>query len=139
MEKNQKLSNNIIYHASNWAIEIKGDFDNETVWASLDQIASVFDRDKSVISRHIKNILKEQELEKKWTVAFFATVQKEWERLVERNIEYFNPDMIISIGYRVNSKIATNFRKWATQTLKEHITKWYTINKNLLETKGNEL
>jgi prophage maintenance system killer protein len=130
--QNKTLSNTIIYQAPNGAIELKGDFSKETVWANLDQIASVFGRDKSVISRHIKNIFKEEELDRNSAVAFFATVQKEGEREVERNIEYFNLDVLISVGYRVNSKIATQFRQWATQTLRQHITEGYTINKKLI-------
>jgi prophage maintenance system killer protein len=130
--KNKKSPNTIIYQAPNGAIELKGDFSKETVWANLDQIASVFGRDKSVISRHIKNIFKEEELDRNSAVAFFATVQKEGEREVERNIEYFNLDVLISVGYRVNSKIATQFRQWATQTLRQHITEGYTINKKLI-------
>lgn len=127
--KNQKLSNIVIYQASNGSLELKGDFDKETVWASLDQIASVFGRDKSVISRHIKNIFKEGELEENSVVAFFATTANDGKTY---QVEYFNLDMIISVGYRVNSKVATEFRKWATQTLKKHITEGYTINKKLL-------
>jgi len=136
MRKEQKISN-IIYQAPNGAIEFKGDYNKETIWASLDQISKVFNRDKSVISRHIKNIYKEKELEKKSTVAFFATVQKEGNKFVKRKIEYFNLDMIISIGYRVNSKVATNFRKWATKTLRQHIKEGYTINKKLLQKNYN--
>jgi prophage maintenance system killer protein len=128
--KKQKLSNIVIYQAPNGAIELKGDFDKETVWANLDQIASVFGRDKSVISRHIKNIFKEEELEKKSVVAFFATTATDGKTY---QVEYFNLDVIISVGYRVNSKVATEFRKWATKTLKQHITKGYTINKKLLQ------
>ncbi|MDR0651339.1 MAG: virulence RhuM family protein [Candidatus Peribacteria bacterium] len=118
----------IIYQAPNGAIELRGDFEKEIVRASLDQIAEVFGRDKSVISRHIKNIYKNGELNQNQTVAFFATVQQEGTKLVNRNIEFFNLDMIISIGYRVNSTIATKFRQRAPQTLKDHITKGFTIN-----------
>ena len=130
MENNKKISNIIIYQAPDGAIEFKGDYNKETIWASLDQISKVFNRDKSVISRHIKNIYKEKELKKKSVVAFFATTAKD--KKVYK-VEYFNLDMIISVGYRVNSKVATNFRKWATQILKKHITEGYTINKKLLE------
>lgn len=132
--ENKKLA---IYQAKDGSIELRQDFDRETIWANLDQIALLFDRDKSVISRHIKNIFKEKELDKKSTVAFFATVQKEGNREVKRSIEFFNLDMIISVGYRVNSKIATEFRQWATRTLKQHITKGFTVNKNLLKKKEN--
>ena len=119
----------VIYQAKNGAIELKGDFGHETIWASLDQIADVFGRDKSVISRHLKNIYKEKELDKKSTVAKNATVQKEGKRNVERVIEYYNLDAIISVGYRVNSKTATSFRKWATSILKKHLIEGYTINR----------
>ncbi len=117
-----------IYQADNGEIKLKEDAKHETIWANLDDIAQIFGRDKSVISRHIKNIYRDEELDRVLTVAFFATVQKEGKREVKRDIEYFNLDLIISVGYRVNSKIATNFRKWATKTLKEHIVDGYTIN-----------
>jgi len=117
-----------IYQADNGEIKLKEDVKHETIWASLNDIARIFDRDKSVISRHIKNIFKDEELDKNSTVAFFATVQKEANREVKREIEHFNLDLIISVGYRVNSKIATNFRKWATKTLKEHIVYVKGIN-----------
>jgi len=119
----------VVYQAKSGAIELRGDYRAETVWATLDQIANVFGRDKSVISRHLKNIYKEKELDAKATVAKNATVQIEGGRRVERSIEYYNLDAIISVGYRVNSKTATEFRQWATKTLREHITKGYTINR----------
>lgn len=119
----------IIYQAKNGAIELKGDWTQDTIWANLDQISSVFGRDKSVISRHIKNIYKDEELKKDSVVAFFATTAKDGKTY---QVEYFNLDMILSIGYRVNSKTATKFRQWATQTLKQHITKGYSINKKVL-------
>lgn len=119
----------IIYQAKNGAIELKGDLTQDTIWANLDQISSVFGRDKSVISRHIKNIYKDEELKKDSVVAFFATTAKDGKTY---QVEYFNLDMILSIGYRVNSKTATKFRQWATQTLKQHITKGYSINKKVL-------
>ncbi|MBU4453118.1 virulence RhuM family protein, partial [Patescibacteria group bacterium] len=96
---------------------------------TLDQIAYVFGRDKSVISRHLSNIYKSGELNKKSTVAKNATVQIEGKRKIQRKIEYYNLDAILSVGYRVNSKTATLFRKWATKTLHDHITKGFTINK----------
>lgn len=119
----------IIYQAKNGAIELKGDWTQDTIWASLDQISSVFGRDKSVISRHIKNIYKDEELKKDSVVAFFATTAKDGKIY---QVEYFNLDMILSIGYRVNSKTATKFRQWATQTLKQYITKGYSINEKVL-------
>ena len=124
-----------IYQAQNGAIELNFDDNEETIWANLNQISKLFNRDKSVISRHIKNIFNTKELERNQTVAKIATVQVEGTKSVKRDIEYFNLDMIISIGYRVDSIEATNFRKWATKTLKEHITKGYTINRSLLKQK----
>ncbi len=109
----------VIYQAKNGAIELRGDVKNETVWATLDQISEVFDRDKSVISRHIKNIYNEGELTEKSTVAKNATVQVEGLRSIQRELIYYNLDVIISVGYRVNSKVATGFRVWATKTLKD--------------------
>ena len=130
MPEKQKLA---IYQAKDGSLELRKDAYRETIWANLDQIASLFGRDKSVISRHIKNIFKDEELEKNSTVAFFATVQKEGNRKVKRDIEFFNLDLILSVGYRVNSKIATQFRQWATKTLKEHITNGFTINPKRIE------
>ena len=101
----------VIYQAENGGIELRQDANGEMVWANLDQISSLFGRDKSVISRHIKNIFNEGELIEGSTVAFFATVQKEGTREVKRTIEFFNLDLILSVGYRVNSKIATQFRQ----------------------------
>lgn len=121
----------IVYQAKTGAIELKGDFSNETIWASLDEISYVFERDKSVISRHIRNVFKEGELNRNSVVAFFATTARDGKTY---NVEYFNLDVILSVGYRVNSKKATLFRKWATKTLKQHIINGYTINeKRLLE------
>lgn len=122
-----------IYQTESGALELRADARAETIWANLEQIASLFGRDKSVISRHLKNIFKEGELDKQSTVAFFATVQQEGKRLVTRNIEYYNLDAILSVGYRVNSKVATKFRQWANSILKQHITEGYTINKKILE------
>ena len=104
----------------------------DTVWLSLNQMAALFERDKSVVSRHLRNIFKEKELRSESTVAFFATVQKEGARLIKRNIECFNLDAIISVGYRVNSKRATQFRIWATNTLREYLVKGYKVNEKKL-------
>ena len=99
----------------------------DTVWLSLNQMANLFEKDKSVISRHLHNIFKTNELDKVSTVAFFATVQKEGDRIIERNIEYFDLDAIISVGYRVNSKRGTQFRIWATNVLRKHLVEGYTL------------
>jgi len=120
--KSQKLA---IYQAKSGAIEIRQDFDNETFWASLDQISSLFNRDKSVISRHIKNILNDGELKEHSVVAKNATTARDGKSY---KVVFYNLDMILSVGYRVNSKVATQFRIWATKILKQHITKGFTIN-----------
>ena len=120
----------IIFENQNVKLEVN--MKDETVWLSLDQMAKLFDRDKSVISRHIKNALKE-ELEESSTVANFATVAKEGERNVSRNIEYYNLDMIISVGYRVKSKNGVIFRRWANKILKDYLIKGYAVNEKRLE------
>lgn len=121
----------VIYQAKNGAIELRGDFSHETIWATQAQISEVFGVERSVVTKHIKNIYKERELDKKGTCAKFAQVQKEGKRNIQRDIEHYNLDTIISIGYRVNSKTATEFRKWATKTLRQHITQGFTINKKI--------
>ncbi len=108
----------VIYEDANGEIKLDVSLENDTLWLSQKQLEVLFDRDKSVISRHIKNIFKEEELDKNSTVAKNATVQKEGDREVTREIDYYNLDMIISLGYRVNSKRATSFRVWATKFLK---------------------
>ncbi|QQS61251.1 MAG: virulence RhuM family protein [Candidatus Moraniibacteriota bacterium] len=116
----------IIFQSKNGEIEFKGDLKKETLWASLQQIADLFGRDKSVISRHIKNIFKEEELHRDSVVAFFATTASDGKTY---QVEYFDLDVILSVGYRVNSVNATKFRQWATKTLRQHIVTGYTINK----------
>ncbi len=103
--------------------------DNETVWLSLNQMAELFQRDKSVISRHIKNVFKEGELVYEATVAKNATVQFEGERQIIRQVDYYNLDVIISVGYRVKSQRGTQFRMWATKVLKEYLLKGYAIHR----------
>ena len=106
---------------------------DETVWLSLDQMSELFERDKSVISRHISNIFKEEELDKDSTVAKFATVQNEGGRTIRRHIEYYNLDVVISVGYRVKSKNGTKFRQWANKILKDYMLKGYAVNQRRLE------
>ena len=130
MNKKTLKNSIVVYQVKSGAIELRGDFGKETIWATLDQIAEVFGRDKSVISRHLTNIYKEGELDVKATVAKNATVQIEGKRHVERVIEYYNLDAIISVGYRVNSKTATKFRQWATKTLRTYIVDGFAVNKN---------
>ena len=115
----------------NQNVKLEVNMKDETVWLSLDQMAKLFGRDKSVISRHIKNAL-EEELDIS-TVANFATVKNEGGRNVTRNIDYYNLDMIISIGYRVKSQNGVIFRKWATKILKDYMIKGYAVNQKRLE------
>lgn len=110
----------------------------ETVWLNLTQIADLFGRDKSVISRHLKKIFETDELDKSSAVAFFATVQIEGGHPVERNIEYFNLEAILSVGYRVNSKRGIEFRRWASNLLKDYLIKGYAVNNDRLLTTGLE-
>lgn len=125
----------IIYQTEDGLTKINVSMQDETVWLSLDQMAELFQRDKSTISRHIKNIYVEGELVREATVANFATVQTEGDRQVERNIEYYNLDVIISVGYRVKSLRGTQFRIWAAAILKEYIIKGFAMDDERL--KGN--
>ncbi len=126
------MKNEIIIF-DNQKVKLEVNMKDETVWLSLNQLAKLFDRDKSVISRHIKNAFSE-ELNENETVANFATVQKEGKKFVERNTEYYNLDVIISVGYRVKSQKGVIFRKWANSILNDYMLKGYAANKKRLET-----
>lgn len=123
----------IIYVTEDGLAKVEATFDQDTVWISLDQMAELFQRDKSTISRHIKNVFLEGELIQSATVANFATVQNEGERQVERQITYYNLDVIISVGYRVKSVRGTQFRIWATGILKEYMKKGFAIDDDRLK------
>lgn len=127
METNELL----IYQAENGSIQLRADANQETLWATQKQIAEVFGVKTPAINKHIKNILDEGELDHS-TISKMEIVQTEGKRNVKRKVDHYNLDMLISVGYRVNSKTATRFRKWATQTIKQHITQGFTINENLL-------
>ena len=122
----------IIFSSRDKKTELEVKLREETVWLSLNQMADLFGRDKSVVSRHLGNIYKSRELTRKATVANYATVQTEGDRQVTRQVEYYNLDAIISVGYRVNSKRGTQFRIWATNVIKEHLVKGYTLNERRL-------
>jgi len=115
-------------------IEVRLDEVNETFWLSLIQIASLFERDKSVISRHLKNIFKDNELDKNSVVAFFATTASDSKTY---KVEYFNLDAILSVGYRVNSKRGTQFRVWANGVLKDYLMKGYALNQRMNRIENN--
>ena len=122
----QDLSNLVVYNDGE--LELKVSVDSETIWLTQKQIAEVFGGTKQNISLHINNIYKEKELDKISTVKYYLTVQKEGNREVTRNIEHYNLDMILSLGYRINSIKATKFRQWATSVLKNYIQNGYAIN-----------
>ena len=126
----------LLYQTPNGESKIEVKLEDETVWLTLDQMATLFQRNKSTISRHVKNILECGELEATSTVAFFATVQSEGDRRVERRILFYNLDMIISVGYRVNSYRGVQFRQWATRVLKEYMIKGFALNDELLKNAG---
>ncbi|MCS7017357.1 MAG: virulence RhuM family protein [Gemmatales bacterium] len=127
----------IIYEGGEARVEVRLERDN--VWLSLQQLADLFGRDKSVISRHLRNIFTSGELEREATVAKNATVQQEGGRTVVREIEYYNLDAIISVGYRVNSTRATRFRQWATRVLREHLTRGFSLDRQRFEHNAAEL
>lgn len=125
------IHNEIVLYQPDEEIKLEVRLENETVWLNLNQISLLFNRDKSVISRHISAIFKENELEKASTVAKNATVQNENGRNILRQIEYYNLDVIISVGYRVKSKQGTQFRQWANKVLKDHLLKGYLFNQRI--------
>ena len=118
----------ILYKDGELELPVEVAPDKETVWLKVEEMAKLFDRDRSVIQRHIKNIFKENELEESSTCAKFAQVQNEGDRSIERTFNYYNLDMIISVGYRVKSPRGIAFRKWATSILKEYIVQGYAVN-----------
>lgn len=128
-----------IFTSLDGSTQIEVQFEGDTFWLSINQIASLFEKDKSVISRHLKNIYEEGELDRNSTVAKNATVQMEADRKVQREIEFYNLDAILSVGYRVNSKRGTQFRQWATKRLKDYLIEGVAINENRLEQKNKEL
>ena len=121
----------VVYKSSDGVVQLDVQLADETVWLTLNQLAVLFDRNKSVISRHISNIYSEGELIREATVAKNATVQNENGRRVVRQIEYYNLDVIISVGYRVKSLRGTQFRQWANHVLKEYLLKGYSVNNRL--------
>ena len=126
----------LLYQSADGQSRVEVRFQGETVWLSLTQMAELFGRDKSVISRHITNVFEEGELDRGATVAEFATVQSEGDRQVQRLTEYYNLDVIISVGYRVKSLRGTQLRIWATQRLREYIVKGFTMDDQRLKNAG---
>lgn len=126
----------LFYQTEDGRTRIQVRLDAETVWLSLNQMAELFQRDKSVVSRHISNVFDEGELRQEATVAKSATVQTEGSKQVTREIEFFNLDVIISVGYRVKSQRGTQFRIWATQRLREYIVKGFAMDDERLKRRG---
>lgn len=131
--QNPKQGEILFYTTEDDNINLGVLFSNETVWLNQAQMVELFQRDRSVISRHIKNILEEGELEEESTIAKYAIVQDEGNREVEREASYYNLDMIIAVGYRVRSKQGTQFRKWATNTLREYVIKGFVLDDERLK------
>ncbi|MDP3764050.1 MAG: RhuM family protein [bacterium] len=124
IKKNKEL---VIYQAKSGAIEFRGDFTHETIWATQAQISEVFQAERSVVTKHIRNILKDKELDATSVCAKFAHTADDGKIY---QVQFYNLDMILSVGYRVNSKKATIFRQWATKTLKSYVVDGFAINKN---------
>lgn len=126
MKKGQIKSSVVIYQAKNGAIELRGDFSHETFWATQANIAEIFSAERSVITKHIRNILKDRELDTRSVCAKFAHTAEDGKTY---QVQFYNLDVVLAVGYRANSKRAIEFRQWATKTLREHITRGYTINR----------
>lgn len=129
----------IVYEAPGGEVRVDVRLERETVWLSQEQMAEVFGRERSVVTKHIRNVFKEGELDPGATSAKFAQVRSEGSRTVSREVEHYNLDVIISVGYRVKSLRGTQFRIWATRTLREHLVRGYTINRQRFEHNAREL
>ena len=132
-------SNIEIYTTENGKTEIQVQFDEDTVWLNQYQLEELFETNRTSITKHISNIYKSEELEKKSTCAIFAQVQKEGNRQITRKINFYNLDLIIAVGYRVNSKRGTQFRIWANQILKDFLIKGFSINEKRLTQQNEQL
>lgn len=133
METNELNNKIVIYQSKDGHTQLDVKLEGETVWLNRQQLAELFDRDVKTIGKHINNALKEELNDGIATVAKFATVQTEGTRQVTRNVEYYNLDMIISVGYRVKSKRGVEFRRWANSVLKDYLIKGYAINQHIRE------
>jgi len=127
MEKEVKNKKLAIYQAKNGAIELRLDNKQDTIWATQSELCFLYGKDQSVISRHIKNIFSDKEILEK------SNVQKMHIANSDKPVAFYSLDIILAVGYRTNSSQAIQFRKWATKTLKNHITKGYTVNKKVLQ------
>lgn len=131
MKKETKKKNKVmIFQSKKGGIELRGDYKKDTIWASQQQIADIFNVERSVITKHVRNILKDKELDEKSVCAKFAHTASDGKVY---DVQFYNLDIVLAIGYRANSKRAIEFRKWATETLRKHITKGYTINPKVIK------
>jgi hypothetical protein len=137
VNKKSEFTEFLLYTTSNGKVEVEIFLKNENIWLTQVKIASLFGVERSVVTKHLQNIFKDKELDKKVTSAKFAQVQIEGKRKVSRESEYYNLDAIISVGYRVNSQQATLFRIWANQILKEYIIKGFAMNDERLKNPNN--
>src|SRR5690554_2454460 len=128
----------IIYTDPNNDVQLEVKLEEDTVWLTQAQMVGLFQSSKANISEHVKNIFQSNELDEKATVRKFRTVRKEGKRQVSRNLIYYNLDVIISVGYRVNTKKGIEFRQWATQRLKDYLIKGYAINQKRIEQNKSE-
>ncbi|MGH8608967.1 MAG: virulence RhuM family protein, partial [Gammaproteobacteria bacterium] len=126
----------VVYQAPDGEIRVDVRLERETVWLTQQQMGELFGRERSVITKHIRNAYKEDELDTEATCAKFAQVQTEGGRMVTREVDHYNLDVIISVGYRVKSAQGTRFRQWATATLREHLLRGYTLHERRLRERG---
>lgn len=127
--KKKQQNGLVLYQTKSGAIELRGDFAHETVWATQAEIAAIFGVTPQNVTQHIRHIYRQKELVEKATCKESLQVRREGTRDITRTVKEYNLDVLIAVGYRINSVVGTKFRQWATKTLKEHITKGYTINK----------
>lgn len=126
-----------IYEGPGGTVEVR--VERETVWLTQRQMAELFDSTTDNIGLHLKNVFSDNELEEEATTEEYSVVQQEGGRQVRRNLKHYNLEAIISVGYRVNSRRGVHFRQWATRTLKEHLIRGYTLNRQRLESNAREL
>lgn len=139
MDKELQKGEIIIYTSEDGSISLDTKLENDTIWLTQKQMAELFGVKTPAINKHLNNIYNEGELDKISTVSILEIVQKEGNRDISRKIAFYNLDAVISVGYRVNSSRATQFRIWATNTLREYLTKGYVINEKMLKAQQNKI
>lgn len=139
MDKTENRGEIVIYTSKDGKVSLDARLENDTIWLTQDMIVRLFESSKANVSEHIKHIFEEEELEQSSTVRKFRTVRKEGNRQVSRELEFYNLDLILSVGYRIKSKTATQFRKWATSVLRDYITKGYAVNEARLKEQQKQI